>query len=359
MGKPAGRRRASTAIAAVCAALAVFVLLTALGAGDGKRNALAHRPGAQDLYAFFMFETPHVLSSYTSYSTEGLGTDLQPSWPTPRAVLGATALNGPITRYKRYAVAQLGVMETQIEQLEHALATNDLASSKAAWSTSYASYLRLGGVYLTGQVAALNEAIDGTPGGLPGGVSDPRFEGLHRIEYGLWTGQQPRTLLSLAQRLDSSVHRLRTVLPSVKMTTLEYGTRAHEILEDALRDLLSGVDVPWSGEGVLGTDAGLGATEEIISTLRSFFVDEESETDNLTPVVQAEHETLRGAFRSIAEEHGGRLPTNEQLTQRQSELLDGTLGGALEALSRVPVVLEAEAPVGNVKIPSVDSRIDP
>jgi hypothetical protein len=35
-----------------------------------------------------------------------------------------------------------------------------------------------------------------------------------------------------------------------------------------VRDLLSGTDVPWS-EGVLATDAGLKATEEVIATLRT------------------------------------------------------------------------------------------
>ena len=49
------------------------------------------------------------------------------------------------------------------------------------------------------------------------------------------------------------MHRLREVLPGASITPLEYATRAHEILEDAQRDLLSGADVPWSGEGVLAT----------------------------------------------------------------------------------------------------------
>lgn len=54
----------------------------------------------------------------------------------------------------------------------------------------------------------------------------------------------------------------------MSITPLEYATRAHEILEDAVRDLLSGAAVPWSGEGVLATAAGVEATEEVISTLR-------------------------------------------------------------------------------------------
>ena len=34
-----------------------------------------------------------------------------------------------------------------------------------------------------------------------------------------------------------------------------------------MRDLLSGTDVPWSGEGVLGASAGLAATRELLRTL--------------------------------------------------------------------------------------------
>jgi high-affinity iron transporter len=32
-------------------------------------------------------------------------------------------------------------------------------------------------------------AVDGLPGGLPGGAGDKNFTGLHRLEYGLWHGQ--------------------------------------------------------------------------------------------------------------------------------------------------------------------------
>ena len=69
-----------------------------------------------------------------------------------------------------------------------------------------------------------------------------------------------------------AVARLRRDLPSVSITPLEYATRAHEILEDAQRDLLSGADVPWSGEGLLATDAGLEATKEVVSTLRGLLI---------------------------------------------------------------------------------------
>ena len=46
--------------------------------------------------------------------------------------------------------------------------------------------------------------------------------------------------------------RLRAAVRTVEITPLDYATRAHEILEDAQRDMLSGVDAPWSGAGLRG-----------------------------------------------------------------------------------------------------------
>jgi high-affinity iron transporter len=290
-----------------------------------------------------------VLSGYSIYAVP-----VAPSPPEFPPAL-ASALERPIALYRAYAVAQLGLMEGQIARLQGALARNDRAAAQVAWRAAYARYLHLGAVYLSGPIATLNQEIDGNASGLAGGVSNPRFAGLHRIEYGLWTGTPPRELLAWARRLAVAVQTLRSLLPHVSITPLEYATRAHEILEDAQRDLLSGADVPWSGEGVLATEAGLEATEEVISTVRPILIGEES----VAPAVETELAALRSVMVSIAAAHGGRLPSNGQLTQQQSELLDGTLGGALEALSEVPGRLETEAPPQIPRIPQRDFKIEP
>ena len=44
---------------------------------------------------------------------------------------------------------------------------------------------------------------------------------------------------------------LRRTVPEVEITPLDYAIRAHEILEDAQRDMLSGAAAPYSGAGVL------------------------------------------------------------------------------------------------------------
>jgi hypothetical protein len=110
-----------------------------------------------------------------------------------------------------------------------------------------------------------------------------------------------------------------------------------------------------SGEGVLATDAGLQATEEVIATLTPVL----HKTERVIPTVDTELRTVRSAMSALAAAHGGRLPSNEELTQSQAELLDGTLGGALEALSQVPGVLEAEPPPTIPQIPPRDFSINP
>jgi Imelysin len=354
------RRWGPIVVAALGVALGVFLLLTALGVGARPRRA-APEPDTVTPLAHYELQAPHVLSGVVVYGVQGLlgGADEEPPPELPPVL--PSAFDAPIARYRAYAVAQLQLMEGQLAPLQAALAAGNRATAQATWRAAFADYLRLGAVYLDGQVAldarleSLNRAIDGTPGGLPGGVSNPRFTGLHRIEYGLWTGAPPRTLLGAARTLDADVHALTNVLPRAPLTPLEYATRAHEILEDATRGFLSGADVPWSGEGVLATDAGLQATEEVVATLRPLL----HGTERVIPAVDTELRVVRKVMSALAAANGGQLPSNGQLTQQQSIQLDGSLGGALEALSQVPGVLETEAPHHIPSIPKRDLRVDP
>jgi iron uptake system EfeUOB component EfeO/EfeM len=348
-------RWATTAIAAVCVALAAFLAVTALGIGGHHARPAASAPYTLTPFASYEARAPHVLSTTVVNSDQGAVQGAAATPPSALPPLPASAFDAPTAQYRAYAVRQLRLMEGQVKRLESALAANDRASAQEAWRAAYVRYLRLGAVYLVGPLATLNQAIDGNVSGLPGGAASAQFTGLHRIEYGLWTATQPRALLGQARELDRNVGRLRGVVGKVSIAPLEYATRAHEILEDAARDLLSGADVPWSKEGVLATDAGLQATETVIATLRPLLKGRE----NVTPIVNSELAVLRSTIASLAAAHGGRLPSNAQLTQAQAVLLDGTLGGTLEALAQVPGALETELPPQTPQIPRRDVRIEP
>lgn len=259
----------------------------------------------------------------------------------PTTPVSAAQFQAPISAYLSYSVGQLGLMQTQLSDLQRALGRRDRPAAEAAWRGAFFDYLTLGAVYLEGPVADLNGAIDGTPGGLAGGTRSRRFSGLHRLEYGLWTGASLSSLQPWAGRLARDVSTLRRRLPSVQISPRDYATRAHEILEDAVRDLLSGTDVPWSGQGVLGTAAAVTATTEVIGTLSPLLdaVDEPAD-------IYATLATLRSTLNAIRSAHGGVFPPNAGMTQMQSERLDAAVGGALEALAQVPGVLEIAPPTG-------------
>ncbi|HTA14870.1 MAG TPA: EfeM/EfeO family lipoprotein [Solirubrobacteraceae bacterium] len=258
--------------------------------------------------------------------------------------LPARAFVKPVASYKVYAERWTTVAQRDANRLAQALARGSRTGAQSAWRATWSAYLHLGAVY--GLFGTLNEAIDGVPGGLPRGSGDPRFTGLHRIEMGLWTGARARSLEPFAVRLTRDLAHLRRVLPSVQISPLEYATRAHEILEDAQRDLLSGVSVPWSGEGVLGTAAGLAATQEVFHTLEPLL----QGRDNTEAVVRSELLLLSAAIERIRRDHRG-WPTLAQLTMRERELIDGTLAGALGALELLPGTLETEAPSPIPKLP--------
>ena len=259
--------------------------------------------------------------------------------------LPARAFVGPVAAYKRYAEHWTTIAEHEANGLRAALASGDRAGARAAWQSTWGSYLHLGAVY--GLFGDLNQEIDGMPNGVLAGAADPHFSGLHRLEMGLWSGTAPRTLLPVANALLRSLQSLRRTLPSVQIPPLEYATRAHEILEDAQRDLLSGTHVPWSGQGVLGTAAGLDATEEVFHTLQPLL----SGRENTEAEVRSELGLLSSAIDQIHNNHKG-WPALDQLSMRERELLNGTLAGALTALELLPGTLETKTPTPTPQLPT-------
>jgi len=320
--------------------------------GSAGRVAAVYPAFGSPALATYSEQAPHVSSALNAYGLQGQVRGEAPAPPASLIPVPAAAFNAPVAAYLSYSSHQLGLMENQISSLEGALAAGDRSGAEGAWRGAFGDYLKLGAVYLEGQVAQLDQAIDGTPGGLAGGTSSPKFSGLHRLEFGLWTGQQLSSLEPWAHQLAADVSRLRRALPHLQISPLDYATRAHEILEDAIRDLLSGTDVPWSGDGVLGTDAGVAATGEVIDTLAPLLKNREG----TLPVVVEELGGLRSTLSTIIVAHGGNVPTNGELTQSQSEQLDASLGQALEALAQVPGALETTRTPQIPQIPPAAAR---
>jgi high-affinity iron transporter len=365
-------RRAAAWVATVgFLAVVSFVVFRSVGVGSSaapKPVATTAPTATSNTFtplAEYSERTPHVDSQLFLIDVAGVVRG-GPSAPLPDLpAIPARDFKRPVAEYIGYAERQVSLLEGDVGSLEQALASGDRTTSERAWLTAFSRYLRLGAVYLEGPLATLNEAIDGSPGGVSGGTSSPQFVGLHRIEFGLWTGASPSSLEQYAVGLAGSVRDLARVLPHVTISPLDYATRAHEILEDAVRDLLSGTEVPWSGAGVLGTQAGLIATREVLATLGPLLHDPPGMVADPPPnprspaIVDADLDELQSVLNSLAQAHGGVLPSNGELTQTQREELDASIGQALEGLAQVPGMLETKLPPAIPAIPSAGVKIDP
>jgi hypothetical protein len=258
------------------------------------------------------------------------GVNLRGQMTSDLTPLSPRAFKPAIAQYRRYAEDWAAKFSLAVAQLQTALRSGTRPAAKRAWNLAFFDFMHLGADYnllptgLTDRIAEVPTRIGAT-----------NFPGLHRIEMGLWTGQSLRSQLPAARGVATASVQLRHVLPTVPIDVLDYTLRIHEILEDAQRDLLSGTDVPWSGSGILATEAGVAATSELLKTVKPILEGRDNsygESENWLA-------TLRQTLNSVRLANGS-WPTIHQLTLVQRERVDGTLAGTLGALEQVPGALE-------------------
>ena len=239
-------------------------------------------------------------------------------------------VQGPVAEYKRYAERWAARLSRSVRSLTGALRADDRGSSERAWVVCFDDYLHLGAVY--GFIPA---RLDDALAEVPPSDGSARFPGLHMIEKGLWTGRSPRSLLPVAVAISRATQRLRRTIPGLWVGSFDYILRAHEIMEDAQRDLMSGSEVPWSRQGVSATAAALVAERKVIQTLAPLLTGR----DNTLGVARYWLGRMASALAQVRRSDG-RYPSLDQLTTAQRELVSATLAATCNALSAVPDTLE-------------------
>ncbi len=187
--------------------------------------------------------------------------------PSTKAVLpvGNQDLTGAVSAYHSYVTKGLATLAGTVTTLTQTLRGGDFAKSRSAWLTAHLAYERLGAAYDTfGDFA---DQIDGMPDGLPAGVKDPGFVGLRRIEYGLWHGQSPASLVPYGEKLGTAAAGLREDFPKERTDPNDLPLRSHEIMENALQFELTGQADQGSGTGLATIGANLDGTQAVLDAL--------------------------------------------------------------------------------------------
>ena len=237
--------------------------------------------------------------------------------------------------YQRYAAEQLAKVSAAVAQIQADLGTGDRARAEADWLTAQTAWERVGASY--NSFGDRGVAVDGLPTAFPKGVADPGFTGLHRLEYGLWHGEGMASLQTVAATLQGHVADVAAHLgdQDVAGDPTALTLRVHEILEDAVRDHLSGNDDQGAGAGYAMTDADLDATLSVLNILAPLI---EERTPGVVATARAQLQTARQALAAARTGDGWPPVGSAPLDVRQR--VNAAVDAAVETLSGIPGILE-------------------
>jgi high-affinity iron transporter len=272
-------------------------------------------------------------SSQAVAVSAGAGTKV--SDPVAVKPVTVAELTPPNLLYQGYAAAQLRDLAADVTAIQADLRHGDIARAKQDWLTAQLAWERVGASY--NSFGDLGLAVDGLADGLPNGVSDKGFTGLHRLEYGLWHGQPASELLSVADTLARNVGAIRKNLTSDDLTgdPTNLSLRAHEIIEDALRDHLSGMDDEGAGAAYAMTYADTQVDRAVLGYLEGLL---NQRQPGLVAIADRQLAALVAALE--ATKAGGQWQPLSAVSLDKRQQVNAAIGELLETLAAVPDLLE-------------------
>jgi len=267
--------------------------------------------------------------------TVSAGTETVGTGPVAVKPVTVNDLTPPNKLYQGYAAAQLTDLAKAVTALNADLKHNNVAQAKKDWLTAQLDWERVGASY--DSFGDLGLAVDGLPDGLADGVNDKGFTGLHRLEYGLWHGQPAKELLPVAATLQQNVAAVQKNLTSDDLTgdPTQLPLRAHEIIEDALRDHLSAVDDQGAGAAYAMTYADTQVDKVALNDLATLL---NERAPGLVATANSQLATLDQAL--LATKANGQWQSLTAVSLDQRQHVNAAIGALLETLSSVPTLLE-------------------
>jgi hypothetical protein len=243
-------------------------------------------------------------------------------------------------QYQAYVRSELPVVRSDVQTLVSAIASGGLRQAEADWLTAHQAWLALGqDDKQYGAFGNLGNEIDGISAGLVGGEASPEFSGFHKIELDLWTKDDLAAAATDTATLEQLLSQLIAVPPTSDLPNTTQGVanwllRPHEILEDAERDTLTGVDEYGSGTAAASTIADVAAVREDLGLL----------SPTLEPLAPRFMKTIGAQLSAIdtaadATRVDGQWVGIAEMSLIARENLDAAVDTAVETLSPVPDLL--------------------
>jgi high-affinity iron transporter len=287
--------------------------------------------------------TAHTTSqSALAESSSGTETVKKLNYVLPVATI---QLAQPLAQYTAHTDILLNKLRPQLVALHSAAAAGDLAGAERAWLAAHVTYLDIGqddAAY--GAFGDHGQQIDGLASGLTNTTANPKFTGFHKVELDLWRDHDTTAATSDSQQLIGYASHLtpQNVAADLPLSTASvdgWVLRCHEILEDGLRDSLTGEDDYGSNSDLASLAADLTATKEMLHVLTPLIRPRGS---TIVPQATLELRTLQGAIDAAG--GSGAHVSLVVMPVRRRQAIDESAGAALETLAPVSEILQVAAP---------------
>jgi high-affinity iron transporter len=257
--------------------------------------------------------------------------------PAPVKPVTVAELQPALRAYNSYVAAKLTTLTGQVAKIRADLTAGNLNAARTDWLPAMLTWEQVGEEPY-GSFGDFGVEIGAGPQGFEQGVNDPDFTGLHRLEYGLWHGQRASALIPVTDQLAKYVTSLHSQLNQLSNDPATLPVRAHEILEDALRDHLTGQLDQGSGADYAETLADVQADRVVLGEIANLLT---SRAPHLLPAVYSELDTLQQAL--LATRVNGQWVSINAVTLTQRQNVDAAIGAVLENTSLIPDLLETPA----------------
>ncbi len=227
--------------------------------------------------------------------------------------------------YGAWVASRLPALRQQAAAVAADAEEGDLAAARRDWVTAHTTYETLGAAY--GAFGDIGDTIDGLPG--------HGLTGFHAVEAPLYTGAPASAVVGPAQKLVADIDALIAAFPSAQIDPGDMGLRAHEIVEDAIRDVLAGAADAGSGTELATIDANLSGARQALEPLHDILA---SRYPGLPATQQsiATAQTLVEGFRGA----DGTWTRLSALTTSQRERVDAALSETAELLAPVAAICD-------------------
>jgi len=257
--------------------------------------------------------------------------------PAPVKPVTVAELQPALRAYNSYVAGRLTTLAAQVARIRGDLGADNLAAARTDWRPAMLTWEQVGEEPY-GSFGSFGVQIAAGPQGFEQGVNDPDFTGLHRLEYGLWHGQTASVLIPVTDQLAKYVAGLRSQLTQLSNDPTTLPVRAHEILEDALRDHLTGQLDQGSGAGYAETLADVQADRVVLGELTNLIT---PRSPGLLGTAYRQLDTLQQAL--LDSRANGQWVSVNSVSLAQRQRVDAAIGAVLETLSAVPDLLETPA----------------